>query len=138
MTCAIILLQRPVFFPKTLKEVITFLLFDFVERVCIFVSSMIERTLTFYIYICSLIILYYNKQYFVSSGFAFAHADSSVDILAVEAVPVEHLDETVVRKMLSEHTAKFQAAKDDYEKATHQIGIDVSTAMVSAIETMGK
>ena len=91
-----------------------------------------------YIYICSLIILYYNKQYFVSSGFAFAHADSSVDILAVEAVPVEHLDETVVRKMLSEHTAKFQAAKDDYEKATHQIGIDVSTAMVSAIETMGK
>jgi len=99
---------------------------------------MIERTLTFYIYICSLMILYYNKQYFVSSGFAFAHADSSVDILAVEAVPVEHLDETVVRKMLSEHTAKFQAAKDDYEKATHQIGIDVSTAMVSAIETMGK
>ena len=125
------------FFSKTLKEVIT-RLFDFVERVCIFVSSMIERTLTFYIYICSLIILYYNKQYFVSSGFAFAHADSSVDILAVEAVPVEHLDETVVRKMLSEHTAKFQAAKDDYEKATHQIGIDVSTAMVSAIETMGK
>jgi F-type H+-transporting ATPase subunit delta len=78
------------------------------------------------------------KQYFVSSGFAFAHADSSVDILAVEAVPVEHLDETVVRKMLSEHTAKFQAAKDDYEKATHQIGIDVTTAMVSAIENMGK
>ena len=55
----------------------------------------------------------------------------------MEAVPVEHLDETVVRKMLSEHTAKFQAAKDDYEKATAQIGIDVSTAMVSAIETMG-
>ena len=79
-----------------------------------------------------------HEQYFVSSGFAFAHADSSVDILAVEAVPVEHLDETVVRKMLSEHTAKFQAAKDDYEKATAQIGIDVSTAMVSAIETMGK
>ena len=51
---------------------------------------------------------------------------------------MEHLDETVVRKMLSEHTAKFQAAKDDYEKATAQIGIDVSTAMVSAIETMGK
>jgi len=39
---------------------------------------------------------------------------------------------------LSEHTAKFQAAKDDYEKATHQIGIDVTTAMVSAIENMGK
>jgi F-type H+-transporting ATPase subunit delta len=79
-----------------------------------------------------------NTKYFVSSGFAFAHADSSVDILAVEAVPVEDLDETVVRKMLSEHTAKFQSAKDDYEKATHQIGIDVSTAMVSAIENIGK
>ena len=56
----------------------------------------------------------------------------------VEAVRWSTWTKRVVRKMLSEHTAKFQAAKDDYEKATAQIGIDVSTAMVSAIETMGK
>ena len=29
------------------------------------------------------------EQYFVSSGFAFVHADSTTDICAVEAVPVE-------------------------------------------------
>ena len=131
--------QKTCFFSqKTLKEEVIALIIRF-RRARLYLRFIDDRKNAdlLYIYLFSHH-LYYNKQYFVSSGFAFAHADSSVDILAVEAVPVEHLDETVVRKMLSEHTAKFQAAKDDYEKATHQIGIDVSTAMVSAIETMGK
>ena len=31
-------------------------------------------------------------QYFVSSGFAFVHPDSTAEVCAVEAVPLEHLD----------------------------------------------
>jgi F-type H+-transporting ATPase subunit delta len=74
------------------------------------------------------------KRYFVSGGFAFVHADSSADIVAVEAVPVEQLDVDAVKKGLAEHQANFTSAKDDFEKANAQIGIDVCTAMVAALE----
>jgi F-type H+-transporting ATPase subunit delta len=36
-------------------------------------------------------------KYFVSSGFAFVHADSSTDVCAVEAVKVDDLDPEAVR-----------------------------------------
>jgi F-type H+-transporting ATPase subunit delta len=74
------------------------------------------------------------KKYFVSSGFAFVHADSTADICAIEAVPVEQLDGDAVRKGLAEHQAKFTNAKDDFEKANAQIGIDVCNAMVAALD----
>jgi F0F1-type ATP synthase epsilon subunit len=38
------------------------------------------------------------KQYFVSSGFAFVHANSVADIVAIEAVPLDRLDLEEVRK----------------------------------------
>lgn len=74
------------------------------------------------------------KKYFVSSGFAFVHADSTADICAIEAVPVEQLDPEAVKKGLAEFTNKFANAKDDFEKAQAQIGIDVCNAMVAAVD----
>lgn len=74
------------------------------------------------------------KKYFVSSGFAFVHADSTADICAIEAVPVEQLDPEAVKKGLADFTAKFAGAKDDFEKAQAQIGIDVCNAMVAAVD----
>ena len=47
---------------------------------------------------------------------------------------MEHLDGDAVRKGLAEHQSKFASAKDDYEKAQAQIGIDVCGAMVAALE----
>ena len=38
-------------------------------------------------------------QYFVSSGFAFVHADSTAEVCAVEAVPLEHLDGAAVKEV---------------------------------------
>lgn len=73
------------------------------------------------------------EQYFVSSGFAFVHADSTTDICAVEAVPVEQLDAEAVKKGLADYQAKLVNAKDDYEKASAQIGIEVCGAMNSAL-----
>jgi F-type H+-transporting ATPase subunit delta len=35
---------------------------------------------------------------------------------------------------LAEHQAKFTNAKDDFEKANAQIGIDVCNAMVAALD----
>lgn len=41
------------------------------------------------------------SQYFVSSGFAFIHADSTTDVCAVEAVPLEQLDPELVKQVRS-------------------------------------
>lgn len=53
----------------------------------------------------------------MSSGFAFVHADSTTDICAVEAVPLEQLDHEAVKQGLADYQAKLISAKDDYEKA---------------------
>lgn len=72
-------------------------------------------------------------QYFVSSGFAFIHGDSSTDVCAVEAVPLETLDHEAVKQGLADYQAKLINAKDDYEKAAAQVGIEVCSAMNSAL-----
>jgi len=74
-----------------------------------------------------------NQQYFVSSGFAFVHANSVTDVMAVEAIPLEQLDGEAVKKALADYQAKLVNAKDDYEKASAQIGIEVTQAMESAV-----
>mmetsp|Transcript_32191 Transcript_32191/g.44658 ORF Transcript_32191/g.44658 Transcript_32191/m.44658 type:complete len:208 (-) Transcript_32191:335-958(-) len=72
-------------------------------------------------------------KYFVSSGFAFIHADSSTELCAVEAVPLEQIDAAAVKESLAEYNNKLINAKDDYEKAAAQIGIEVCSAMNAAV-----
>ncbi|KAK9942444.1 hypothetical protein M0R45_008111 [Rubus argutus] len=72
-------------------------------------------------------------KYFLSSGFAFIHANSVADIIAVEAVPIDQIDTSLVQKGLAEFTQKLSSATTDLEKAEAQIGIDVHSALNSAI-----
>lgn len=72
-------------------------------------------------------------KYFLSSGFAFIHANSVADIIAVEAVPLDHIDPSLVQKGLAEFTQKLNSATSDLEKAEAQIGIDVHSAFNSAL-----
>nr|KJB51738.1 hypothetical protein B456_008G229700 [Gossypium raimondii] len=72
-------------------------------------------------------------KYFLSSGFALIHANSVADIIAVEAVPVDRLDPALVQKGLADFTQKLGSATTDLEKAEAQIGVDVHSAMNSAI-----
>ncbi|KAK4269847.1 hypothetical protein QN277_022953 [Acacia crassicarpa] len=72
-------------------------------------------------------------KYFVSSGFAFIHANSVADIVAVEAVPVDQIDSSLVQKGLQEFTQKLNSATTDLEKAEAQIGIDVHSALNAAL-----
>ena len=72
-------------------------------------------------------------KYFVSSGFAFIHANSVADIIAVEAVPVDRIDANLVQKGLQEFTQKLNSATTDLEKAEAQIGVDVHSALNSAL-----
>ncbi|KAK9927804.1 hypothetical protein M0R45_024970 [Rubus argutus] len=73
------------------------------------------------------------KKYFLSSGFALIHANSVADIIAVEAVPIDQIDASLVHKGLAEFTQKLSSATTDLEKAEAQIGIDVHSALYSAI-----
>ncbi|CAL5343786.1 unnamed protein product [Camellia sinensis] len=72
-------------------------------------------------------------KYFVSSGFAFIHANSFADIIAVEAVPLDHIDLSLVHKGLADFTQKLNSASTDLEKAEAQIGVDVHSALNSAL-----
>jgi F-type H+-transporting ATPase subunit delta len=77
-----------------------------------------------------------SKKFFVSSGFAFVHADSTAEVCAIEAFPVEDLDQKTVEAGLADYTAKLANATgsgDDYEAAAAQIGVEVYSAMNSAI-----
>eukprot|EP00239_Pterosperma_sp_CCMP1384_P000681 CAMPEP_0197845766 /NCGR_PEP_ID=MMETSP1438-20131217/2653_1 /TAXON_ID=1461541 /ORGANISM="Pterosperma sp., Strain CCMP1384" /LENGTH=212 /DNA_ID=CAMNT_0043457189 /DNA_START=127 /DNA_END=765 /DNA_ORIENTATION=+ len=74
------------------------------------------------------------QKYFVSSGFAFIHANSTAEVCAVEAVPLEQLDPQSVAQSLEEYTKLLTSADDDYAKAQAQIGIEVCSAMNSALE----
>ncbi|VAH30318.1 hypothetical protein VPH35_020858 [Triticum aestivum] len=72
-------------------------------------------------------------KYFVSSGFAFIHANSIADVVAVEAVPLDQIDQSLVQKGLAEFTAKLGSASTDLEKAEAQIGVDVHSALSAAL-----
>ncbi|KAJ7944647.1 ATP synthase subunit delta [Quillaja saponaria] len=72
-------------------------------------------------------------KYFLSSGFAFIHANSVADIIAVEAVPIDRIDPSLVQKGLAEFTQKLNSAANDLEKAEAQIGVDVHSALNSAL-----
>ncbi|KAG6515494.1 ATP synthase subunit delta', mitochondrial-like [Zingiber officinale] len=72
-------------------------------------------------------------KYFVSSGFAFIHANSVTDIIAVEAAPIDHIDPTLVQKGLADFTQKLNSATTDLEKAEAQIGVDVHSALNAAL-----
>ncbi|KAL8154329.1 hypothetical protein V2J09_012089 [Rumex salicifolius] len=72
-------------------------------------------------------------KYFVSSGFAFIHPNSYTDIIAVEAVPLDQIDPAQVQKGLADFTHKLSSASSDEEKAEAQIGVDVHSALNSAL-----
>ncbi|KAL7184094.1 hypothetical protein ACSBR2_026293 [Camellia fascicularis] len=72
-------------------------------------------------------------KYFVSSGFAFIHANSFADIIAVEAIPLDHIDPSLVHKGLADFTQKLNSASTDLEKAEAQIGVDVHSALNYAL-----
>ncbi|KAL5551248.1 hypothetical protein UlMin_001424 [Ulmus minor] len=72
-------------------------------------------------------------KYFLSSGFAFIHANSVADIIAVEAVPLDQIDPNLVQKGLAEFTQKLGSATTDLEKAEAQIGVDVHSALNFAL-----
>lgn len=70
----------------------------------------------------------------MSSGTITINEDSSVQVLAEEAVPVEWLDLNAARNVLSEAQAALGKASSEEQKAEAQISVDVGEALVKAAE----
>ncbi|KAJ1494408.1 putative ATP synthase delta chain precursor, mitochondrial [Baffinella frigidus] len=73
------------------------------------------------------------EKYFVSSGFAFAHADSTLDVCAIECVKFEDLDPALVSSGKKEAEDELSRATDEVEKAKAQIAVEVYTAMTESL-----
>jgi F-type H+-transporting ATPase subunit delta len=72
-------------------------------------------------------------KYFVSSGFVFVHGNSTLDVCAIEAVPLEDIDPEAVTSGKSSAEAELARVTDEVEKAKAQIAVDVYSAMAEAL-----
>jgi len=75
------------------------------------------------------------KKFFVSSGSVAVNADSSVQVLAEEAFPLDKLDLKSAQEQLSEAQKELASARDDKQKALAQISVETAEAVVRAIQT---
>ncbi|XP_077463782.1 ATP synthase F(1) complex subunit delta, mitochondrial [Stigmatopora argus] len=73
-------------------------------------------------------------KYFVSSGSITVNADSTVQLLAEEAVTLDQLDVTAARAGLEKAQADLAGASDEAARAEVQISIDAHEAIVKALE----
>lgn len=78
------------------------------------------------------ILIFQIYLYLVSSGTITVNDDSSVQVLAEEAVPIENLDAQAAREALSKAQQQLASASDEVAKAEAQIAIEVSEAIVAA------
>merc|ERR1712150_70619 len=72
------------------------------------------------------------KKFFVSSGSITINEDSSVQILAEEAHPVDTLDVNEAKAALSEAQSSVASASTDEAKAEAQIAVEVAEEVVKA------
>ncbi|KAJ8917478.1 hypothetical protein NQ315_005525 [Exocentrus adspersus] len=73
------------------------------------------------------------NQIFVSSGTVTINDDSSVQILAEEAHPVENLDASAARDILTKAQSQLSSASTDQAKAEAEIAVEVGEALVKAV-----
>ncbi|KAF0301330.1 ATP synthase subunit delta, mitochondrial [Amphibalanus amphitrite] len=75
-----------------------------------------------------------TNKYFVSSGSVTVNKDSTVQVLAEEAVPLSDLDAAACRQALTQAQADLASATGDQERVEAQIAVEVSEALVKACE----
>jgi F-type H+-transporting ATPase subunit delta len=73
-----------------------------------------------------------SKKIFVSSGTVTVNEDSSVQVLAEEAHPIEDIDGSAARQVLQEVQSQLATASGDVAKAEAAIAVEVAEALVLA------
>ena len=74
------------------------------------------------------------KKVIVSSGTITVNVDSSVQVLAEEAHPLEDVDARAAQETLQAAQQQLSSAKDDKERAEAQVAVDVAELIVSAVK----
>ncbi|XP_003398518.1 ATP synthase subunit delta, mitochondrial [Bombus affinis] len=74
------------------------------------------------------------KKVFVSSGTVTINENNSVQILAEEAHPLENLDGTAARELLSKAQQQLSSASSEQDKAEAAIAVEVAEALVQAVQ----
>lgn len=75
-----------------------------------------------------------SKRIFVSSGSVTVHVDSSVQVLAEEAHPVEDIDLRAAQETLSACQSELNSAKDDKERAEASLAVEIAEEVVKAAQ----
>uniref|UniRef100_A0A3B5LMQ7 ATP synthase F(1) complex subunit delta, mitochondrial n=1 Tax=Xiphophorus couchianus TaxID=32473 RepID=A0A3B5LMQ7_9TELE len=75
-----------------------------------------------------------SAKYFVSSGSVTVNADSSVQLLAEEAVPLDQLDVAAAKANLEKAQSELVGAADEAARAEVQVSIEANEAIVKALE----
>ncbi|TPX46729.1 hypothetical protein SeMB42_g01864 [Synchytrium endobioticum] len=74
-----------------------------------------------------------SKKFFVSGGFAIINPDSTLNINAVEAVPLEQIDFAAARRNADEANRKIAASgASELDKAAAKAELEVYEALVAA------
>ncbi|XP_026461666.1 ATP synthase subunit delta, mitochondrial-like [Ctenocephalides felis] len=74
-----------------------------------------------------------TKKIFVSSGTVTINEDSTVQVLAEEAHPVEDLDPSSIRELLTTSQSQLAQASGDQAKAEAAIAVEVAEALNAAV-----
>ncbi|KAM9461667.1 ATP synthase F(1) complex subunit delta, mitochondrial [Clarias gariepinus] len=75
-----------------------------------------------------------SAKYFVSSGSVTVNADSSVQLLAEEAFPLDSLDLSAAKANLEKAQSELGSASDEASRAEVQISIEANEAIIKALE----
>lgn len=75
-----------------------------------------------------------TKKVFVSSGTITVNEDSSVQIIAEEAHPLENFDASKVQELLSQARQELASASSDVDKAKAAIAVEVAEALEKAVK----
>ncbi|KAI1883155.1 hypothetical protein AGOR_G00242310 [Albula goreensis] len=74
------------------------------------------------------------SKFFVSSGSVSVNSDSSVQLLAEEAVPLDSLDLAAAKANLEKAQSDLLSTADEAARAEFQISIEANEAIVKALE----
>ncbi|XP_051799911.1 ATP synthase subunit delta, mitochondrial-like [Acanthochromis polyacanthus] len=75
-----------------------------------------------------------SAKYFVSSGSVTVNADSSVQLPAEEAVPLDQLDIAAAKANLEKAQSELAGTCDEAARAEAQVSIEANEAIVKALE----
>jgi F-type H+-transporting ATPase subunit delta len=75
------------------------------------------------------------KKFFVSSGSVSVNPDSSVQVLAEEAVALENLSLKAAQEALGEAQRELASASEGVAKAQAQVSVETAEAVIRALQT---